>query len=96
MAFVAGADKPANDYTESSPMGNGRLGAMTFGGVNEERILLNESSVWSGSRQDADRPDAYKVCLRSDGSRGRSCDVDTSVLFSRALEQPDLIKQRCV
>jgi len=42
-------------------MGNGRLGAMMFGGVNEERIVLNESSVWSGSRQDADRPDAYKA-----------------------------------
>jgi alpha-L-fucosidase 2 len=32
-----------------------------FGGVNDERIVLNESSVWSASRQDADRPDAYKV-----------------------------------
>lgn len=42
-------------------MGNGRLGAMMFGGVDVERIVLNESSVWSGSRQDADRPDAYKV-----------------------------------
>jgi alpha-L-fucosidase 2 len=54
-------DKPAGDFTESSPLGNGRLGAMMFGGVDEERIVLNESSVWSGSRQDADRPDAYKV-----------------------------------
>jgi alpha-L-fucosidase 2 len=54
-------DKPAKDFTESSPLGNGRLGAMMFGGVNDERIVLNESSVWSGSRQDADRPDAYKV-----------------------------------
>ncbi|MGH7973611.1 MAG: glycoside hydrolase family 95 protein, partial [Limisphaerales bacterium] len=43
------------------PLGNGRLGAMMFGGLAEERIILNESSVWSGSRQDADRPDAYKV-----------------------------------
>jgi len=54
-------DAPAHDFTESSPMGNGRLGAMMFGGVNDERIVLNESSVWSGSPQDADRPDAYKV-----------------------------------
>jgi alpha-L-fucosidase 2 len=54
-------DAPADDFTASSPMGNGRLGAMMFGGVNEERIVLNESSVWSGSRQDADREDAYKV-----------------------------------
>jgi hypothetical protein len=44
-------DKPATDFTESSPLGNGRLGAMMFGGVDEERIVLNESSVWSGSRQ---------------------------------------------
>src|SRR5712671_1249098 len=54
-------DAPAKNFTESSPLGNGRLGAMVFGGVDEERIVLNESSVWSGSPQDADRPDAYKV-----------------------------------
>ena len=54
-------DAPAKNFTESSPLGNGRLGAMMFGGVNEERIVLNESSVWSGSRQDADREGAHKV-----------------------------------
>ena len=54
-------DKSANNFTESLPLGNGRLGAMMFGGVDDERIVLNESSVWSGSRQNADRPDAYKV-----------------------------------
>src|SRR5215469_4650527 len=54
-------DKPAANFTESIPLGNGRLGAMMFGGVTEERIVLNESSVWSGSPQDADRPEAYKV-----------------------------------
>ena len=54
-------DAPAKNFTESSPLGNGRLGAMMFGGTDEERIVLNESSMWSGSRQDADRPDAYKV-----------------------------------
>jgi alpha-L-fucosidase 2 len=53
-------DAPAKNFTESSPLGNGRLGAMMFGGVDEERIVLNESSVWSGSPQDADRPDAHK------------------------------------
>ncbi len=54
-------DKAANNFTESAPLGNGRLGAMMFGGVDEEQIVLNESSVWSGSPQDADRPEAYKV-----------------------------------
>lgn len=34
---------------------------MVFGGVDEDRIVLNESTVWSGAPQDADREDAYKV-----------------------------------
>ena len=49
---------PAENFTQSLPLGNGRLGAMVFGGVGEERIVLNESSLWSGGPQDADRPDA--------------------------------------
>jgi alpha-L-fucosidase 2 len=54
-------DAPATRFTESFPIGNGRLGAMVFGGVDEERIVLNESGMWSGSPQDADRPDAAAV-----------------------------------
>jgi alpha-L-fucosidase 2 len=50
--------KPAAHFTESTPLGNGRLGAMVFGGIAEERIVLNEAGLWSGSPQDADRPDA--------------------------------------
>jgi alpha-L-fucosidase 2 len=51
-------DVPAQQFTQSLPLGNGRLGAMLFGGLDEERIILNESSLWSGAPQDADRPDA--------------------------------------
>ncbi|MBA4167440.1 MAG: glycoside hydrolase family 95 protein, partial [Chitinophagaceae bacterium] len=40
--------QPAAKWTEALPLGNGRLGAMVFGGVNEELIQLNESSLWSG------------------------------------------------
>jgi alpha-L-fucosidase 2 len=54
-------DSPGTKFSESCPLGNGRLGAMMFGGVSEERIVLNESSVWSGSRQDADREGAARV-----------------------------------
>jgi alpha-L-fucosidase 2 len=53
-------EQPATHFTQSLPLGNGRLGAMVFGGVEQERIVLNEISLWSGSPQDADRPDAYK------------------------------------
>ena len=41
-------DKPATLWTEALPIGNGRLGAMVFGKVNEELIQLNEATLWSG------------------------------------------------
>lgn len=41
-------NKPADLWTEALPLGNGRLGAMVFGKVNEELIQLNESTLWSG------------------------------------------------
>ena len=41
-------NKPAAVWTEALPVGNGRLGAMIFGGVAEELIQLNESTLWSG------------------------------------------------
>ena len=40
--------KPAKVWTEALPVGNGRLGAMVFGGVQEELIQLNEGSLWTG------------------------------------------------
>jgi len=39
---------PATNWLEAVPVGNGRLGGMVFGGVHEERIQLNEESVWAG------------------------------------------------
>ena len=39
---------PAKTWTEALPLGNGRLGAMVFGGIKEELIQLNESTLWSG------------------------------------------------
>src|SRR5215204_5254363 len=41
-------NKPAAVWTEALPVGNGRLGAMIFGSVNDELIQLNESTLWSG------------------------------------------------
>ncbi len=41
-------DSPANAWTQALPVGNGRLGAMVFGGVDSERIQLNEQGIWAG------------------------------------------------
>ncbi|MCX5644650.1 MAG: glycoside hydrolase family 95 protein [Phycisphaerae bacterium] len=50
--------QPAKQWTEALPVGNGQLGAMVFGGVEKDRLQLNEKSLWSGSPQDADNPEA--------------------------------------
>ncbi len=41
-------ERPASNWNEALPVGNGRLGAMIFGGVSEELIQLNEETLWSG------------------------------------------------
>lgn len=53
-------DKPADVWTGSLPLGNGRLGLMPDGGITRETITLNEITLWSGSPQDANNYEAYK------------------------------------
>lgn len=50
---------PASYWEASLPLGNGRLGAMPDGGVYNENIVLNDITLWSGGKQDADLPGAY-------------------------------------
>ena len=52
--------KPAEQWTDALPIGNGRLGAMVFGGVKEERLQLNEDTLWSGAPRPWNNPDALK------------------------------------
>ncbi len=54
-------DQPGKSFREASVQGNGRLGAMDLGGVGQERIVLNESTMWSGGAYDGNNPDAHKV-----------------------------------
>ncbi len=51
-------DRPAKAWTEALPLGNGRLAAMVFGGVREERLALNEGTIWAGGPHDYDNPEA--------------------------------------
>ncbi len=50
--------QPATQWVEAYPLGNGRLGAMVFGGVNDERVALNDDTLWSGFPSDGDNPQA--------------------------------------
>lgn len=49
---------PANTWTEALPIGNGKLGAMVFGGVQADRIQFNESSLWTGGPRNYNQPGA--------------------------------------
>ena len=48
--------KPADQWIEALPVGNGRLGAMVFGRIDTERIQLNEESLWAGKRINNNNP----------------------------------------
>ncbi len=54
-----GIDNDA-EWIKALPVGNGFLGAMVLGAVNQERIQLNEKSLWSGSPADNNNPEAAK------------------------------------
>jgi alpha-L-fucosidase 2 len=48
--------QPASVWEEALPLGNGRLGAMVFGGVDRERLQLNDDTLWDGYPIDAGNP----------------------------------------
>jgi alpha-L-fucosidase 2 len=54
-------DKPAKQWVEALPVGNGRLAAMVFGDPSKERLQLNEGTFWSGGPSRNDNPDGPKV-----------------------------------
>ncbi len=52
--------QPARLWTEALPVGNGRLGAMVFGGIDTERLQLNEDTLWSGAPREWNNPHAFE------------------------------------
>ena len=53
--------QPAKVWEEALPLGNGRLGAMVFGGIADERLQLNEDSLWDGYPLDAANPQSLQA-----------------------------------
>ena len=54
-------DKPAAEWTDALPVGNGRLGAMIFGGPAIEQLQLNEDTLYAGQPYDPNNPEALKA-----------------------------------
>jgi alpha-L-fucosidase 2 len=53
--------QPAEKWVEALAIGNGRIGAMMFGGVNRERLQLNEGTLWAGGPYDPVNPQAREA-----------------------------------
>ena len=57
-SLVLWYDRPAVAWNQALPIGNGRLGAMVFGGVKDDRIQFNEDTLWTGSPHEYHHPGA--------------------------------------
>src|SRR5271165_1364461 len=53
-------EEAAKQWADALPVGNGRLGAMVFGGVPSERLALNEDTLWSGMPREWNNPGAQE------------------------------------
>src|ERR1700681_1489289 len=78
--------QPAALWTEALPIGNGRLGAMVFGGITDELLELNEATLWSGGPVKHNvNPDAplYLPKLRESLFKGN---YDTAISLAKKMQ----------
>jgi alpha-L-fucosidase 2 len=84
--------RPAETWTEALPVGNGRLGAMHFGGVRSEHLQLNEGTLWAGGPHDYDHPGASDALpeirrLIFEGKYGEATELADKSVMSEPLGQ---------
>ena len=82
---------PATSFNEALPLGNGRMGVMVYGGVQQARYSLSENSMFSGSRYaDADRRDAvnYLPGIRQLLLEGKNAEAEQQVNQHFTWNQP--------
>ena len=75
----------ANNWNEALPLGNGKLGAMLYGGKNAERIDLNESSLWSGYPRDSQNYEARRYLAKARALLAQKCWKDAEDLIEREM-----------
>jgi alpha-L-fucosidase 2 len=85
--------QPAEAWTEALPIGNGRLGAMVFGGVSRERLQLSEDTLWAGAPYDPANSDSLEALpevrrLLFAGRYGEAHALAQRTMMARPLRQP--------
>ncbi|MBV7533868.1 glycoside hydrolase N-terminal domain-containing protein [Chitinophaga sp. sic0106] len=70
--------QPATQWVEALPLGNGRIGAMVFGGTKTEELQLNEGTIWSGTPRDGNNPKTKELLpqLRQLLNEGKYMEAD--------------------
>ena len=84
--------QPAARWEEALPLGNGRLGAMVFGRVGQERLQLNEDTLWAGGPYTPDNPEALAALpevrrLIAEGRYKDAADLAGAKMMARPLTQ---------
>lgn len=79
-------EHPAACWIEALPIGNGRLGAMVFGNPANELIQLNENTIWAGSPNRNDNPEALEALPM----------IRQLVFDGKYLEAQDLVNQKVI
>jgi alpha-L-fucosidase 2 len=90
QALLLWYTQPAQKWTEAMPVGNGRLGAMVFGGVSKERIQFNEDTLWTGKPRHYQNPEAVKYLpvvrkLLLEGKQRRAEEIAMKHMMSEPL-----------
>src|SRR6185436_5897587 len=84
-------DKPATDWEkEALPIGNGRIGAMVFGGVEAERLQISEKSLWTGG---PGSEGGYDFGLPADSQAATAASVGKQLLDGNSLEPEKVAAQ---
>jgi alpha-L-fucosidase 2 len=88
-------DSPAKDWKSAIPIGNGRIGGMIFGEVQDEQVLLNESSIWSGPPVPANNPRGPEIITRIRDLLFAGKPVEAEHICETELLDRDLDEDRC-
>ncbi len=86
-------DRPASRWLEALPVGDGRIGAMVYGRPAQERLQLNESTLWAGSPYDPVNPKAREAlpqvrALLAQGRYKEATDLASASVMAKPLSQP--------
>ncbi len=81
-------EHPAAEWNAALPVGNGRLGAMVFGGVERETLQLNEATIWEGNAEDRNAPAAAAAWREARALALAGRHVECQALVQRAMMLP--------